>query len=179
MTRTIYTYRLDRNNDIISVGDDWDAFALENGGPNACASQVQGRPVWDFIAGDPMRMWLDTVLQLVRVRNAPIERRYRCDSPELRRFMLMRLSPEDDGVVRIDNELLTTERRAVPIHIRPASSRSGRTVRIRCSLCGRLKAGNAWQEPDFARAAQPRIISVAYSVCDACGVQEAAAIGGH
>ena len=57
-------YVLDNRDRIISVGEAWNHFAAQNGGKNVSSKDVIGRPLWDFVAGDATRMWLETLSDL-------------------------------------------------------------------------------------------------------------------
>ena len=161
-------YHLDKNDRIVAVGGPWDEFANENGGLYVRVQDVLGRLIWEFVTDDITRMWLDTLLQLARIRQKTVERFYRCDSPELKRFMCMRIIPEENSLLRIEHEVLSVEQRAVPVHIRFAASVPGQNLRLRCSVCGRVKMDEVWQEPVVEQGDGAGGILVAYSVCETC-----------
>ena len=91
MTTQTTAYVLDNRNRIISVSEAWDRFAAENGGNKTSYKDVCGRPIWDFVTGDPTRMWREAIFQFARLRGDRVERPYKCDSPDLKRFMRMRI----------------------------------------------------------------------------------------
>lgn len=166
------TYKVGKTKQIIAVGGEWDAFAEENEGRKALSRSVIGRPIWDFITGAPTRMWLETLFQLAELRNEPVERIYRCDSPQLKRVMSMRISPEEDRVLRVDNELLSVEPLEKKVVIRHHSHQTGTDIRMRCSICGKIKEkeneSEVWTEPADLADQIPEGIVVAYTVCAAC-----------
>ena len=159
-------YVLDHRDRIISVGEAWDHFADENGGMNVSSKDVIGRPLWDFVAGDTTRMWLETLFGSARLCGRTIERPYRCDSPNLKRFMQMRIGFEQGGILRIEHKILATEKRSAPVHFQ-YRAKALRNTRQRCSICGRVKNGN-WHEPIEANAEVPAVILVVYTVCEDC-----------
>lgn len=168
MENSTTAYILDKEDRILSVSGPWDQFAYQNDGVNARASDVCGRSIWDFIVGDEARMWLNAIFQIARVRNANVERPYRCDSPEVKRFMRMRIVPCEGGALRIEHEVLGMEERSIPVYIRYGPSKDMENIRIRCSFCGHMKHGEAWEEPRAEHAGPSREIIVAYSVCEDC-----------
>ena len=169
MDNSAIVYLLDDKNRIVSVSGPWDEFADENDGVNVHAADVTGRSIWSFILGDVTRMWLNTAFQFARVQAESIERDYRCDSPDLKRYMRMRIVPNGTGILRIEHETLATEEREAPVHIRSGSANSIYKIRSRCSFCGCIKDGEEWEEPlpEHAEEESGRII-VMYTVCDEC-----------
>lgn len=159
-------YLLNKKNHILSVSGPWDRFAEENNGVNVFSSDVCGRSLWDFVVGDFTRIWLETIFQLARLRNTMTEQWYRCDSPEVKRFMKMRIVPDREDGLRIEHKTLVTEERPVPVYIRYGPDKSN--VRTRCSICGRVKLEGVWKEPRAEYAETSREINVAYSVCTDC-----------
>ena len=159
-------YVLDNQNRITSVIGAWDTFAAENGGAELSLEDVRGRSIWDFVAGEATRMWLETVFQFARLGGTPIERSYRCDSPDVKRFMCMRIVPEQGGSLRIEHEVLSTEHRAAPVHIQYGSA-AMKNMKKRCSVCGCIYV-NGWQEPHENFADASNYIIVIYTVCEDC-----------
>lgn len=163
------SYWVDGKDLIIRLSSSWDDFALENGGKSVITTEVIGRPLFDYIAGDPSRMWMETVLKLVRITGKMVEREYRCDTPELRRFMKMQLVPEGGGVVRVDHHVLRTEPRERRVEFIPKPD-STVTITKRCSICGRISSGERWIEADQSDVDALRVkkIPVVYTVCGEC-----------
>lgn len=166
------TYWLDRDDRIVKVGGAWDRFALDNDGPAARADAVVGRPIWDFVVGDASRMWLESLLGYARLHDATITRRYRCDSPDVRRYLSMTVVREGRHHLRVEHLVESVEPRERIVGIAAASNRAAGT-RLRCSICGRIKGDDAWREPEDAALADrpdaPRSeFTVIYSVCAEC-----------
>lgn len=163
------TYWLDDALRITAVSDRWDQFAQANDGDQALGSLITGRSLWDFVVDDVTRMWLEVLIKVARMRQEQVERPYRCDSPDLKRYMLMRITPEDQNSLRVDHILVSTapRTRSVKIHFAGTAPRVARTHR-RCSMCGRIANGNAWFEPDADEISDCGNLSVIYTVCDDC-----------
>jgi hypothetical protein len=166
MANPVIAYVLDSHDRIISVSKEWNAFSDENGGKHSSSTDVIGQRIWDFVAGDATRMWLATVFQFARLCGTSIERPYRCDSPEMKRFMRMRIVSEQGGNLRIEHEVLATEQRPAPIHIHYGANTTKNTSQ-RCSICGRVNRGG-WQDPLAEHADASNRIIVIYTVCEDC-----------
>ena len=165
-------YWLDSAHHIVAVDGPWDRFALDNEGGAACAERVIGRPLRHFISGDDARMWMDTLLQLAKLTGEMLERPYRCDSPELQRFMSMRLVPEHSGMMRVEHHLLSIQQRIRPVRFLAVSSPQP-GLRLRCSVCGRIKEQEEWLEAEHlgGTGSAPAKFRVAYTVCPSCRVR--------
>jgi len=160
-------YKLDSRNRIIAIGGSWDDFADENGGVEISAQDVIGRQIEDYIKGDITTMWVNSIFQYARILGKTVERPYRCDSPDLKRFMRMRVVPEQGGaVLSIEHELISTEQRSAPLHIRYGTNIIN-GVKLKCSVCGRLNI-DGWNEPQGCHAGTSGEIVVVYTVCEDC-----------
>lgn len=168
----VITCWLDEHDTIVEVSQTWDRFALSNNADKkTLARGVIGRTIFSFIIGDPTRMYLQALLQQVRILGRSLARTYRCDSPELKRYMEMRLTPEESGLVRIDHTLLRVEPFSQPVSFYPADFVSSTTIG-RCSVCANLKTDLRWIPPEKVLEQAKILYSVAlpvsYLVCPAC-----------
>lgn len=166
------SYWLDREDRIIQVNPLWDRFALANGGENRLlSSEIQGCRVFDFITGDQTRMYLEALLQHARFLNRSVSRSYRCDSPTMKRFMSMRLTPATEGLVQLDHTLLKSEPLYPPViyHHEPDPKA---TALPRCSVCTRLLIKDNWLTPEDAETLGFLIpgkpLPVTYRICPTC-----------
>lgn len=160
-------YRLDRNYRIDFISGPWDDFARNNGGEKVLVRDVAGRSLWAFVRGDSTRMWLQALLERVRASGDPLERDYRCDSPQLQRFMRMRVAREDGQGLSMTHELLEARPRARPVHIYYWASEPEPGTTVRCSICGRIRVGARWRDamPDDCGTGG---LGVRYTVCASC-----------
>jgi hypothetical protein len=170
-------------NVIRRVDEDWDrAMNSESWTDRAASHSIVGKPLFDFICDDVTRMYIATMVESVRVLPRTLFRPYRCDTPDFKRFMMMTITPEDDGLVRVSHELLRTEPMAKKVLFKTVSPSDQRTSAafqskmatlsihiIRCSLCNRIcKLGqNDWQEADSV-AVTSETIRVVYGLCPSC-----------
>jgi hypothetical protein len=162
-------YELDSKNVITAVNPAWEAFALANAGRQLLAEQVVGRRLFDYITGDPTRMYLEALLQTVRRAAAPLVRPYRCDSPGLRRFMEMEIRPLAGGGLELSHRLLRTQLIERPVSFTTTAAAGGQLLK-RCSVCGRLAQPGGWREPSDVAAAGGEL-PVIYTVCPDCKTQ--------
>lgn len=164
------TYRIDAHDAIVSVGDDWAAFARSNGAPQLADGTV-GCSLWHFVSGEMTRLVYRELLARVR-RGRPAEFAYRCDAPALRRFMWMTMRSAGQGAVDFDSVTLRTEVRVPPVPGVTPELAIAPSVRM-CSWCKQVAVAASWQELDLAverlglfdaTAAQ----SVTHTLCPPC-----------
>lgn len=160
---------LDTENGIARVGGAWDEFALDNDAPDLCGQAVTGKSLLDFVSGKVTRAYLLRLIDRVCAGGEPIELDYRCDSPETRRFMRMRISEQQDGGLRFQHRLLRAEPREVAVHFyRPAERIRG--CYVRCSMCNLIQVGDAWGEAESLLPARElrKAVAVIYGICQVC-----------
>jgi hypothetical protein len=160
-------YWLNGQDTIIAVGATWDSFADENEGHAVVSGLVVGRSLWDFIAGDPTRMWLSSILTLARIRNQPVSRPYRCDSATVKRFMNLVISKEGDDTLHLEHTLVRIEPMSSPRRFTPALAAGKKTMQ-RCSVCNRLNTPTGWTEAENLGTSVGSPITVIYAVCSDC-----------
>jgi hypothetical protein len=165
----VVRYRIDGWDHIVEIGGAWESFAAENDGRAVAAANVLGRPLWDFITGPTTVLIWRQVLDHVRQIGVSVRFSYRCDSPQLRRFMRMAVSPQPKGGVLFESQLFRTEPRRMPLHVRLGDSA---TV-ARCSLCNFLQVRGVWT--DVVDAVEIGLVMdqdlpvvVAYGICPRC-----------
>lgn len=170
-TRFDICYWLDTGDVIVDITGGWNSFAQENNAEELEARRVIGRNLLSFVQGDVTRMYVRTLIQSARLMRKPMLRSYRCDSPEQRRYMEMRLCVENSGLLRWEHRLVRTEPLARRLEFRVLTV-PGRPKRIvRCSMCNRLKHSADWAEPDTLEIPEAEVdgqIPVIYGVCPSC-----------
>lgn len=158
------SYSISRDWKIRSISGPWDSEALSNGGLRAVCAETLGTSIFQHIAGDHTRMWFEALVLQARQRNKTVVRKYRCDTPLLRRFMAMELVGEEDGTVTLNHRLVRADRPGVFVSVLPAL---GAAVPVqRCSHCNGLEVDGKWSDPFD----QPHSVSVevVYTVCPSC-----------
>jgi len=166
-------YQIDSLDSIVWLDRSWGEFAKRNGAPELRAEQVLGRRLPDFLAGDEVRhLWL-LVIQRVREEERSVTLPFRCDSPDLRRFMELELTPLGQGHVELTARLLRKEARDRVALLDADVPRSNDTLPI-CSQCKRIQGSEQeWVEVEegikaldlFGGGLLPRLTHV---LCDAC-----------
>lgn len=164
-------FSVDANNVIIAINGRWDEFADANDAPQLKKQHVVGKSLFDYISGNVTRQFVQNLLDIVRQKNTNICFDYRCDAPNLRRYLQMRLMANEHGEVRISNYQLHTEPRVVPVFFIRSNQRD-RHTRVRCSICNLLKQAEQWVEAESLQTdKKPLTLSVIYGVCPSCQLQ--------
>lgn len=104
-------YWIDQGDCLAQVDGAWDAFALENGAPELTCGRALGRPMGSF-CGDLGTLGVWAAL-LARARQGTIlSVRIRCDAPDRRRLLDLRVSVEQEGMVVVESRVMSEEARA-------------------------------------------------------------------
>jgi hypothetical protein len=147
MPQATIVYRIDSNNRIIEVDENWDWFALDNDSPHLVRDQVMHKPLFDLISDPMSRHLYQLLIERVKHTSKPISFNFRCDSPEKRRYMHMEMSYQEtcDGVSFQSSTEREEPREPVEL-LSPQASRSDELV-IVCSWCKRIKiSDDEWVE---------------------------------
>ena len=170
-----FEYRVDRNNVVISVSDNWETFAADNcGNASAMPEHVLGKPLEDAIADDDTRALYELVLNSVRRHNRPVVFEFRCDAPGERRFCEMRITPGDNGAVDFESTINRTELREPAILLQAEAPRSEKDFVKVCSACGRVPDEKGrWMELEQAirhlnLTGRERMPRISHGLCEAC-----------
>jgi hypothetical protein len=172
--RETYSHRVDKNDIIIDVSDNWQSFAQENlGARRLFPENIIGSSLWDHIR-DPETMHLyKIILQKVRDHNRQATFSFRCDSPEKRRFLKLSVIPMKNGTVDFKSQVIKTELRKPVELIRSDIQRSGEVLRV-CSMCKKIAISeNEWKELELAvqelRLFEKDILpQLTHGVCQSC-----------
>ncbi|MDD4101767.1 MAG: hypothetical protein PHU80_03950 [Kiritimatiellae bacterium] len=178
-----YVYRINADDVIVWVGDNWQAFVEANkGAANTAAKAVLGKSLYDYICGLEVRHLYATVLKVVRERNQVLHLLFRCDAPELRRYLRLELAPLTNGHVELRSQILKTESRESVELLRPDLPRSDEIITM-CSMCKKVETDpDDWQEIEsainrlhlFEMEAPPQI---SHGLCPVCYQAMLAEIG--
>lgn len=168
-----YRYELDAADRIRAVDAAWIRFGRENGPGDLDRDRVVGRSIFEFIAGGEVRHLYALLFRAARTRRAPICLPFRCDAPDRRRFMELRIEPAaDDGLVLAGRLLGEEGREPIPLLL-PDAPRSGELVAV-CSWCKRVRtAPGVWEEVEdavgtlglFEEATLP---GLTHGICEPC-----------
>lgn len=168
-----FIWVMDGADKIVHVNDDWLAFAAENSAPQLTASVVLDQHIWRFIQGQETSYLYQQIFRRVRAGVSPVRFPFRCDSPDCRRFMEMKLSLLPGGAIQFISHLVREEWRD-PVDLLDASQdRSAEFLKV-CSWCKRIDIpGQGWGEIEaaigpldlFGHRSMPRMT---HTICDSC-----------
>lgn len=176
-----FVHAVDSEGRLRSVNDEWVEFARENGAPWLTREAVVGRSLWDFMAGRETRHLSRLLLEKALKEDRRIKVPYRCDSPELRRFMDMEIVNAGGGLVEFRSTILKVEPREPVLLLVPGAPRSGEYLAI-CSWCRRARVDSRWVELDeavrtldlFSSSSLPQLT---HGICPECGALIASETG--
>jgi hypothetical protein len=144
-------YRIDNNNIIDLLSDNWKIFSEDNFGGDICEPiNVIGSPLFDFITGLETKYLYQIILKKVRDRMRTSTFGYRCDSPEKRRFLDLSIFPLKHNAVEFWSQVVRTESRETVFLLKNDIERSDEFVRI-CSMCKKIAVSDTeWVEVESA-----------------------------
>jgi len=158
-------YAIDPDGRIAWTDDGFADLAHAYGSPHLADGSAVGRPLTDFVAGERPRALQRELIARAQSTGAPLDLRYRCDAPEMRRHAILRLEPRPDGGVVFTTWFEAIEERPYQSLLDTDRPRGAGEVGL-CAWCNRVDDGG-WREVDDAAitANPPR---VAHTVCEVC-----------
>jgi hypothetical protein len=170
-TRTL-SYAIDENDHLIRVDEGYYSFAEENGWEEATTSL--GRSLWDYVAGHEMVKLQRLLVRRIRDGVGDVELPFRCDGPEVRREMNIRIVARPGGrVVLFSARMRSEEARDLPQWLLdPATPRSDEALEM-CGWCDRFEVDGEWVEVEEAakRLAlfdKPELPVLSHGICPDC-----------
>lgn len=175
------SYVIDRSDRIVSVNDAWASFAKYNAGTDLMPPAVLGSSLWAAIQDATTRELYRLLLRRVRDGTSDLAFRFRCDSPEYRRLLEMRIQcgPEE-RVAFSTTEVVVEKRSAVPL-LDTTQSRSEAMLKV-CSWCMLVRLPDErWVEVEQAVAelhlfSVARLPQISHGICPRCFEVMSAAI---
>ena len=164
-------YRVDKSDRIVYVNDGWDIFAVENDAKELISGNIKNKNIWEYIQGDVTVHLYDVIFEKVRRKGVELSFNYRCDSPETRRYLTMKLTPLKGKMIEITNSIIKIEERD-PVDIVRNKGKGGDDFIRMCSWCKKVKAED-WVEVEvaikkyglFEKDSLPQIT---HTICNAC-----------
>lgn len=157
------SYVINEADDIVSVGPEWDRFAVENDAPRAMAKNVIGRKIWDFIDGFETSSYLNAIFYACRMDTESFDILYRCDAPEVQRLFRLSICPEEKGWLTLNHALVHNKKRLQANNVAIFTDHFDNT---RCSVCCSFLVGENWI--DTFSHLNDRYFPKSYSVCPTC-----------
>ncbi len=167
-----FVYRIDAENRLSFVASAWLDFARRNEASHLSSEAVCGQPLFAFIADPETQHLYKLIIDRVRQSQSSSIIPFRCDSPSLRRFMVLHISPLPRNAVQFEGKLMREEAREhVPL-LDPASDRSDEII-IACSWCKRIDAEGSWLEVEEAVRHlglfdSSRLPQISHGICRDC-----------
>lgn len=169
-----YVHRVDKNDIIIAVSENWQSFAQDNlGASSLFPENIIGSSLWDHIRDSETKHLYEMILQKVREHHQQATFSFRCDSPEQRRFLKLTVIPLEDGSVDFESQTIKTELRKPVELLRSDVERSEETIRI-CSMCKKIAMSKTdWEELEFAVQKlklfeKTRLPQFTHGICQSC-----------
>ncbi|HEY6551078.1 MAG TPA: hypothetical protein VIY71_07770 [Solirubrobacterales bacterium] len=172
MTTQTLSYAIDEHDHLIRVDEGYYSFAAENGWDEATTSL--GRSLWDYVAGHEMVKLQRLLVRRIRDEVGDVELPFRCDGPDMRREMNIRIVARPGGrVVLFSARMRSEEERDLPqLLLDPATPRSDEVLEM-CGWCDRFEVDGEWVEVEeaarrlelFNRAELP---ALSHGICPDC-----------
>lgn len=168
----VIEYRIDGADRVVSVNDAWTKAAKSDAGPELLPPGILGRSLWEAI-GDPTAQQLyGTLVGRVRAGAGPVNLVFRCDTPEQRRLLRLRIAAAGRGILFEARFLAVKDRPPVALLSR-AARRSRELLRI-CAWCKRVPMPDGrWVEVEEAMNRldlldAPALPQLTHGICPAC-----------
>lgn len=164
-------YRVNDQDEIVFVNEEWDRFAGANAGEAVTSSQVLHRPLWDFIIDSTTRELYRQVLKRIRDGRS-LRFTFRCDSPMCRRLLEMDVHRGEHSTVEFRTRTISEESRLAPDLPESSGAGSGDLLRV-CGWCKQVFVGGSWAEVEEAVAQlrlfhRPVLPSMTHGICERC-----------
>ena len=157
---------------MVKVDDGYYRFAEENGWDRA--GESLGRSLWDFVAGQELEKLQRMLVRRVRTEARGVDLPFRCDGPEVRREMDLRIAANSSGrLVLFSARLRSEERRESQPLLAAATPRSDEALTM-CGWCDRFLVEGRWVEVEEAAARLDlfqleELPAISHGVCPDCG----------
>ncbi len=174
MATTDLHYAIDEQDRLVRVDDGYYRFARENGWTGADASL--GRSLWDFVSGEQLKALQRILLRRVRDDKIVAELPFRCDGPEVRRELDIRITPTPSGrAVLFETRVLAEEPREYQPLLDPEAERGEELVEM-CGWCDRFRVEGEWVEVGEAAARlqlfrRSELPAISHNICPECEVK--------
>jgi hypothetical protein len=144
-----FRYRIDDANRIVSVCEDWDEKTDTLDVPAPHASDLVGTSILDHITGIENKQMFVLLFSQCRAVRETMFVQFRCDAPEVRRWMELELRPRDHGHIEVVSRMVDSATRPYVALLDCFTKRSGNVVKI-CSWCKSVQVGEVWTEVENA-----------------------------
>jgi hypothetical protein len=165
-------YELDAELRIRTVDAAWSAFAQANEAPELAEPGPLGRPVLGYIQDATTVHLYRRLFDSVQRTRRPVAFSFRCDGPEVRRFLEMEIRPGDSSGLRLHTRVVRVERRAPNPLLERGARRGGAPLRM-CSWCKAVDVEGRWCEVEQAVIAlrlfeDEEVPAITHGICPQC-----------
>lgn len=172
--KDVFVYQIDQNDTIVKVSENWEAFAIENGwGNESSPGKGLGFLLWDYIHDLETRHLYRELFKRVRAGNRVGPIPFRCDSPRIRRFMELLISPLSDAGIEITSTIIRSEFRDPVTLLDSNKPKFGELIRM-CSMCKKVDTSRGeWVELEewlvrLRPFEEDKLPGLTHSMCLAC-----------
>jgi len=149
MSDSQITYRINSDDEIIFVNNEWSNFAVANNASELISDKILHLSLWKFITDVTSEQIYRQILRQVR-SGLKMQFTIRCDAPETRRLLEMTVSPYGNDKVQFDTRPIWTEERAPQKILQKNLPRKDHIIII-CSWCNKIEVGkDDWREVEEA-----------------------------
>lgn len=146
-----FRYWTDREGRIAGVDEAWDAFARLNDATHLLREQVVGQTLKSFINQPETWNLYQMMMDRARAEDREISVPFRCDAPDRRRYLSMRIRPRNEGGFDFHTTIVSEQPRAPQRLFEADRAAAGDADAVTvCSWCKRLKVEEAWLEVEAA-----------------------------
>jgi hypothetical protein len=166
------SYAIDEHDHLVKVDEGYYSFAEENGWEEAGTSL--GRSLWDYVAGEDLKKVQRLLLRRIRDEARDVELPFRCDGPDVRREMDIRIKAGAGGrAVLFSARVRVEEERERPQPLFDPTARRGTDRLAMCGWCDRFEVEGEWVEVEEAARrlelfAQAEMPSLSHGICPEC-----------
>ena len=167
-------YRIDESDRITFINSNLSEFAEENGMLPEAANQLIGSSLWRHISDMTLRHMYQVLASKVRRTGKSVTIPFRCDSPEVIRFMEMKIVRLNRTELEFRSRLIREKKRAQPAA--PAKEASeAMDLLLMCLWCKKVKA-SGWVEAEHAvhelkLLEGPKLPLISHVICPDCESQ--------
>jgi hypothetical protein len=149
IAQKVLNYAIDEHDHLVKVDDGYYRFAEENGWEDAVNSL--GRSLWDYVAGEELKKVQRLLLRRIRDEAGDVELPFRCDSPDVRREMEIRIKAGAGGrAVLFSARVRSEEGRDLPQPLLDPAAPRGNDTLAMCGWCDRFEVEGEWVEVEEA-----------------------------
>jgi hypothetical protein len=172
MSTTALSYAIDEHDHLVKVDEGYYRFAEENGWEEAGTSL--GRSLWDYVAGEDLKKVQRLLLRRVRDEAGDVELPFRCDGPDVRREMEIRILARPGGrAVLFSARLRSEAERDVHQPLLDPTAPRGIDTLAMCGWCDRFEVDGEWVEVEEAARRlrlfeRPELPALTHGICPDC-----------